>query len=138
MATRTDFWQHDASRKTIANMVGMTLDEILGLKKGSESLIFRAANGEQFEFCHESDCCESVQIEDVCGDACDLIGSPLLIAEEVSNYETEAPKHDVDSYTWTFYRFATIKGTVTVRWLGESNGYYSEDVAFSYKGPSAA
>jgi hypothetical protein len=55
--------------------------------------------------------------------------APGVVAEEVSNYEREAPP-DADSYTWTFYRFATVKGTVTVRWLGESNGYYSESVSF--------
>lgn len=81
---------------------------------------------------HDQDCCEHVSIEDVQGDVEDLIGSPILLAEKVTNSETYpdgVPKSDyTESFTWTFYKLATIKGSVTIRWLGESNGYYSEDV----------
>jgi hypothetical protein len=41
---------------------------------------------------------------------------------------------DYESYTWTFYRFGTRRGSVTVRWLGHSNGYYSEGVSVEIMG----
>lgn len=77
-------------------------------------------------FYHEQDCCESVYIEDVCGDLNDLVGEPLTEAECVDGYS--GPETRDESYTWTFYRFATRLGAVTLRWYGSSNGYYSERV----------
>jgi len=67
---------------------------------------------------------------DIVGDLEDLIGSPLLMAECVTN-EGENPAHvNKDSFTWTFYKLATINGYVTLSWYGESNGYYNESVTF--------
>ena len=88
-----------------------------------------------WEFYHEQDCCESVEIIDVIGELDDLVGAPIYMAEEVMSTEenpdgVEGPDPgDRDlSYTWTFYKFATVKGYVTIRWYGESSGYYSERV----------
>ena len=77
---------------------------------------------------HEQDCCEDVRVEEIIGDLDDLIGWPLLIAREDTNADDPGTGNG-ESYTWTFYSFATFKGYVTIRFLGESNGYYSEDVS---------
>jgi hypothetical protein len=92
---------------------------------------FTFSDGSILNFYHDHECCESVGADDVIGDVADLVGYPMLICEQVSSDCAPEPK-SADSYTWTFYRFATIKGTVTVKWLGESNGYYSEGVDWDY------
>ena len=76
---------------------------------------------------HDTDCCESVYVEEIIGDIEDLVGWPLLVSREDTNAD-DPGTCDGESYTWTFYNFAPFKGYVTIRFLGESNGYYSEDV----------
>lgn len=86
-------------------------------------LMFKLENDEVFLFYHDQECCEHVVIEQIDGDLNDLIGAPLLMAEEIIDEGS-----DWGTKTWTFYKFATKKGYVTVRWYGESNGYYSQSV----------
>ena len=118
-------------------MLGATMQRVEGCAAGSERMtLVDSFDGGQFVFRHNQDCCENVEIVDVTGDPADLIGSPLLVAEEVSSEGAESPENEYESsYTWTFYKFATIKGAVTVRWLGTSNGFYSESV--DYRPPPA-
>jgi len=101
-----------------------------------ESLRFIAETGEEFHFAHSQDCCESVSIEDIDGDLQDLVDSPLTMAEEVEgSQEPRVQDYPDESFTWTYYKFATRKGYVTVRFYGASNGYYSEGVSFWVKDP---
>lgn len=116
----------------IADMVGKTFVEVTA-NRDSDELVFIEANGDKYKFYHEQDCCESVFIEDIVGDLDDLVGAPLLIAEERDSGDAGPIDGYEESYTWTFYEFATIKGSVTVRWYGESNGYYSESVDLSFE-----
>ena len=120
------------TQKGMAQMVGKTFVQVTG-SVGSGEMLFETATGERFMFAHEQDCCESVDINDIVGDLQDLVGEPLLVAEEVKG-ATEPDEEHYESYTYTFYKFATRKGYVDVRWLGESNGYYSESVELFVEG----
>ena len=113
-----------------SELKGKTLKEIRGLEKYGDEVRFITEDNEVYLMYHDQNCCESVYIEDVCGDVNDLIGSEILMAEEVSDYDAGRLDEYDESYTWTFYKLATIKGYVTIRWYGTSNGYYSEEVDF--------
>ena len=95
----------------------------------NEALLFTAEDGRKWALTHLQDCCEKVTIEDICGKLSKLEGKPILMAEEVDS-ENISDSSVCESQTWTFYKFATSKGYVTIRWYGTSNGYYSEGVNF--------
>lgn len=118
--------------KNFDELLGHTLSGVENLNDAE--LVFTLENGDKYKLYHDQDCCESVTIDDICGDLSDLVGVPLLMAEEVSSDtkpdDVPEPEYSDDSETWTFYKLATIKGYVTVRWYGSSNGYYSESVDF--------
>ena len=122
------------TQRGMALMLGKTFVRVTG-SVGSDEMTFETAQGERFMFAHQQDCCERVDINDIVGDLQDLVGTPLLVAEQVQGetpMDFEEEYHE--SVTWTFYKFATRKGYVDVRWLGESNGYYSESVDLFVEG----
>jgi len=106
-------------------LVGKTLNSI-DINDSKDEIKFTCSDGTIYIMYHVQDCCEDVKIEDITGDLEDLIGSEISMAEE----STGECKECDDSGTWTFYKLATSTGYVTIRWLGESNGYYSESVTF--------
>ena len=111
-------------------LVGKVLTEVLVV---DDEIVFTTKDNKKYKMCHWQDCCESVYIESIIGDLSDLVGEQILVAEEVSSDDAEPIDPDDakwGTFTWTFYKFATRKGYVDIRWYGSSNGYYSESVDF--------
>lgn len=121
----------------IEELKGQTLVSVSGAHVGSERICFETESGSIYAMLHHQDCCEIVTLNEIVGDVGDLIGSPILEAEETSNQD-DKPSDHADSWTWTFYKLGTIRGHVTLRWLGESNGYYSEAVWFERLQPTVS
>lgn len=128
----------------VTELIGKTMVRVEN--ENDERIVFTTTEGDIYALYHSQDCCEYVSVENIAGDLSDLVGSPILLAEEVEyTEEKELPTayrvqrqieransdyYEGESQTWTFYKFATIKGYVDIRWYGSSNGYYSESVDF--------
>lgn len=113
-----------SDRVPFESLLGKTFTEV---KVKDDNIVFVTTDNERFIMAHNQDCCENVSVEDITGCIEDLIGSPILLAEESSNKGNPKGSY-TNSCTWTFYKLATINGYVDIRWYGESNGYYSEEV----------
>lgn len=113
-------------------LLGLTMKEVIN--HGNEELIFTTTDGRIFKFFHEQSCCEDVSIESIVGDLNDLVNEPILLTEVITSDDKHPEDYSTDkeyeSFKWTFYKFATRKGYVDIRWFGSSNGYYSERVSF--------
>lgn len=124
------YWLEGAKEVPVTELLGRTVTSLEMLEDGEELRFFCSDKTAYFMY-HEQCCCESVRIEDICGELEYLLDSPILMAEEVKG-ESGMDKEEMEHYTWTFYKFATRKGYVTLRWLGTSNGYYGEEVSLMW------
>lgn len=121
-----------SEENALKSIEGATITQVEGAWSGSERVVFTLSDGRLVTFYHDQDCCESVDVEDVLGDVDNLIGSPLILAEEIVRDDPKAS----ESGTKTWYTFVTSKGSVVIRWYGASNGYYSESVNIRISGES--
>ena len=122
-------WGDDKEQdKVLKTLVGCTL-------VSADAYEFVTDDGWKILFHYEPDCCATADVKDVSGDFADLVGSPLTLAEVVVKSQEEPEPEYPESWTWTFYKFATMKGYVDVQWLGDSNGYYSENVSVTVVAP---
>lgn len=105
-----------------------------------EGVSLKLNDNSKLVFSHYQDCCEQVYLEDIVGDVNNILNSPITMFEEVIMEDQENPQHVIlkrnDSYTSTWYKIGTVKGVITLRFMGESNGYYSEsvDITYEYEG----
>ena len=114
--------KEDVPPVNLKELEGKTITAVI-YKESNESLLIHL-NTHVLEMIHQQDCCETVYLADVVGSFEDLIGYPLL---EVSESTVNTATEEVSS-TASYYNFRTVKASVQLRWLGESNGYYSETI----------
>ena len=112
---------------------GKTIVEVVGLKKQEESVTLKLDDNSELEFYHEYSCCEDFWLEDFEFSGKDIVGAKILNVLLVSEKQEVT---DNGSMTWTFYKIQTDKGELFMRWCGESDGYYSEDVDIKYTPPN--
>lgn len=106
-------------------LLGKTIKaiDIYETDKGDE-VYFICDDESVYEMYHERDCCEYVCLEDATGNWNDLLDNPILLAEESAETDDD---YNEEETLWTFYKLATIKGYVDLRWCGSSD-YYSLEV----------
>lgn len=140
--------EHTSEEAFSEALLGKTITEVLVVTDDEEPVAvrFRLSTGEVLELAHRKECCESVIIESIVGDLRDLVGSPITMADEVSVEDLRVPEaiqaqwdeerkeresvgehfEEPQSRSWTFYKLATIKGYIDIRFFGSSSGHYSE------------
>lgn len=135
-----------------STLLGMTFDNIV-VDPNKEYIEFYTtctAWGKQkgtFVLTHELDGWEGAEVllEDITGDLNDLIGEPILRSEEVCsrenlddrdfsewNYSDKEEDKDSATHIWTFYKLATRKGYVDMRWLGNTCYEHYSEAVFLY------
>jgi hypothetical protein len=112
-------------RIPFSDLLGETILSIFQVS--DEYIAIIADNGYVYFLIHEQDCCEHVYIEDVCGELENTIG--LVVRAEENQSESTFDEDKDLSETWTYYKLDTVNDNVTIRFCGNSNGYYSESVS---------
>lgn len=134
-------FSHWVRKMKFEELKGKTLvkiERVWDTHNGEDVEVLRLTDSEQniYELYHDQGCSESVCIESICGDISDIINQELVLAEEVIHEQNVQPPEisgmssGQNSFSWTFYKLETVMGGITIRWVGESNGYYSEKVDF--------
>lgn len=100
-------------------------------KFDDQRVIVRLRTGWQsFIFFHDQDCCELVELREANMDG--IIGKVICAVSAEVDHNLPEGAEQMESFTNTTFTFKTEDGSVgTLRFLGQSNGYYSESVEFA-------
>jgi hypothetical protein len=109
-----------------SDLVGEVLDAV-DIDKEENQILLTTRSGRKFLIYHEQDCCETVAMHWQDGSFDKLIGKPIVEARDFA-VDTGESEIDYDSQTTTTLVFRVDDQTVISRWIGDSNGYYSESV----------
>jgi hypothetical protein len=109
-----------------SDLVGEVLDAV-DIDREENQILLTTRSGRKFLVYHEQDCCETVAIHWQDGSFDKLIGKPIVEARDFA-VDTGESESDYDSQTTTTLVFRVDDQTVISRWIGDSNGYYSESV----------
>ena len=114
----------------VTELEGMVVDYI---DEWENEIIITTQSGRRFKFYHNQNCCEEVRIWDTKGNLKTLWGKKLIsVTQDAYDNLPKGVEYQPDeSYTWTEITFKTTEDTVISRWIGESNGYYSQEVDFT-------
>ena len=113
------------NRVEFSVLVGEVLDSV-DIDREENQILLTTRSGRKFMVYHEQDCCEKVQIVGQDGSFDMLIGKPLT---EARGFAVDTSEEAIDSsQTTTTLVFRVDDQTVISRWIGDSNGYYSESV----------
>ena len=105
------------------DLIGETL-EYVDQDPELNEILLTTKSGRRIMIYHEQDCCERVRIVDTTGNWHDLIGKVIVEADKLSYRLSDW----AESATQTILTFRVDDATIISRWIGESNGYYSERV----------
>lgn len=116
-----------------AELEGKIVDSVVFLED-CQTLTITLSDESEWVMYHEQDCCENVWLESGLEDLASLVGQKLLLVESVSKVRYTEDALEDERVRWTYYKFATVKSSATLRWVGKSNGWYSEQVNFEQIG----
>jgi hypothetical protein len=115
----------ERSRVKFDVLVGEVLDAV-DIDREKDQILLTTRSGRQFLIHHEQNCCETVEIVGQDGCFIRLVGKPIVEAREIAIDTTKDDSYGTETTTTLIFR---VDGeTVISRWVGDSNGYYSESV----------